>query len=98
MLHGVEQDYPRRPDKSPAFDLASNHLTGTYPISLALDASDEWHEMFFDVSENAFTCPTEFLDLDTKRRSIRLMMNDEQCLDRRGFRVSIGADQLKKKN
>ena len=96
LLHGVEQDYPRRPDKSPAFDLASNQLTGTYPINLALDASDEWHEMFFDVSDNDFTCPKEYLDLNTRRRSTRLMMNDEKCLDRRGFLVSIGADQLKK--
>lgn len=82
----------------PTFDIAFNMLTGPYPIDIAVDASNEWTNMFFDVSGNRFACPTEYLSLDTKDAGVRMLLEHEKCFDRRGSLVALGVDQEKQRS
>lgn len=84
-------------DKRPAFDVANNNLDGTYPFQIAIDASNEWDGMFFDVSGNRFTCPEHYLGLDDEQMHIKDLLSDEECYDRRGHLVSLGEDQEKQR-
>mmetsp|Transcript_8557 Transcript_8557/g.24553 ORF Transcript_8557/g.24553 Transcript_8557/m.24553 type:complete len:656 (-) Transcript_8557:202-2169(-) len=92
MLLGEDYDPEADMRRLPSFDVAYNQLTGPFPISILLDASDEWHNLFFDISNNQFTCPTHHLNLP---EDVEDDVLESKCLDRRGRTVELGDDQKK---